>query len=200
MEGVVTSYSGTALAATMDRNSGTGTHADWNVNLVGDVGATGAAGTGTGDASTNTSTSVDNTLTIFSGTNGKLLKQATGSGYVKVTSGVMGTPAAIPIGDIPSGVTLTIASGTSALGTTSIGANACASVVTTTATGTLSTDTINWTPNADISGVTGYGVASTDGLIIYLYPTSGNVNFHVCNSTGTSITPGAVTLNWAVRR
>lgn len=200
MEGVVTSYSGTSLVATMSDNSGTGTHADWNLNLIGRKGDTGAAGTGTGDASTNTSASVDGEVTLFSGTNGKLLKRATGTGYMKVASGVLGTPSAIPVGDIPSGVTLTVASGTSALGTGSIGANACASVVTTAATGTLSTDTINWTPNADIGGVTGYGAASTDGLIVYPYPTSGNVNFHVCNATGASITPGAVTLNWSVRR
>jgi len=96
--------------------------------------------------------------------------------------------------------TVTVASGTSALGTSAISANSCATVVTTAATGTLSTDTITWAPNADISGVTGYGVASTDGLKVYPYPTSGNVNWRVCNGTGSSITPGAVTLNWRVVR
>jgi hypothetical protein len=104
-----------------------------------------------------------------------------------------------------AGGTLTIAAGTAALGTSAIGANACASVVTPTAstgtlTGTATTDTISWTPSADISAVTGYGAASTDGLIIYPYPTTDHVNFKVCNATGSSITPGAVTLNWAVRR
>jgi len=97
-------------------------------------------------------------------------------------------------------ITQTIASGTSALGTTAISANSCASVVTTAATGTASTDTITWAPNADISGVTGYGYTSTDGLIIYPYPTSNNVNWKVCNATASSITPGAVTLNWRVVR
>lgn len=51
MEGVVTSYSGTTLVATMDRSSGSGTHTDWDINLAGDVGATGPAAavpTGTG--------------------------------------------------------------------------------------------------------------------------------------------------------
>ncbi len=85
------------------------------------------------------------------------------------------------------------------MGTSSISANSCATVVTTTATGTASTDAISYSPNADISSVTGYGV-STDGLIIYPYPTSNNVNWRVCNATGTSITPGAVTLNWRVTR
>jgi hypothetical protein len=100
----------------------------------------------------------------------------------------------------PSVTTQTIASGTSALGTGAISGNACATVVTTTATGTAATDAISWSPNADISGVTGYGVASTDGLKVYPYPTTNNVNWRVCNGTGSSITPGAVTLNWRVTR
>jgi hypothetical protein len=44
MEGVVTAYTGSTLTATMDLNSGTGTHADWNINLAGQRGATGANG------------------------------------------------------------------------------------------------------------------------------------------------------------
>lgn len=44
MEGLVTSYSGSTLIATMDLNSGTGTHADWNINLAGNVGQAGAVG------------------------------------------------------------------------------------------------------------------------------------------------------------
>ena len=103
-----------------------------------------------------------------------------------------------------SGVTVRIPvelnQGTATLGTSAISGNSCATAVTVTAANVLTTDTISWTPNADISGVTGYGVASTDGLKIYPYPTSGNVNFKVCNGTGTSITPGAVTLNWRVSR
>ena len=55
---------------------------------------------------------------------------------------------------------------TSTLGTSSITANSCATVVTTTATGVASTDVISWTPNADISGQTGYSYTATDGLKI----------------------------------
>jgi hypothetical protein len=44
MEGVVASYSGTTLTVTMYRNVGTGTHADWTINLAGDVGAAGSPG------------------------------------------------------------------------------------------------------------------------------------------------------------
>ena len=91
-------------------------------------------------------------------------------------------------------------SGTATLGTAEIAANACATAVTTAATGVATTDVISWTPNADLNAVTGYGKASTDGLIIYPYPTADNINFKVCNGTGVAITPGAASLNWRVIR
>jgi hypothetical protein len=47
------------------------------------------SGSGTGDASTNTSSSVDSELALFSGTGGKTLKRATGSGLATLTSGVL---------------------------------------------------------------------------------------------------------------
>lgn len=94
----------------------------------------------------------------------------------------------------------TIASGTSAMGTAAIGSGACAAVVTTSATGTATTDSIVFSFNADPTGVTGYAPNANGGLFIYGYPTSNNVNFKVCNDTSGSITPGAVTLNWRVVR
>jgi len=45
-EGLVTSYSGTSLIINVDYVSGTGTHADWNISVAGDRGASGA---GSGD-------------------------------------------------------------------------------------------------------------------------------------------------------
>lgn len=47
--------------------------------------------TATGDVSSNTATSVDGEIVLFNGTTGKSVKRATGSGIVKITSGVMGT-------------------------------------------------------------------------------------------------------------
>lgn len=47
-----------------------------------------------GDASTNTATSVDSEVAVFSGTGGKTLKRATGSGIAKLTSGVLSTATA----------------------------------------------------------------------------------------------------------
>ncbi len=94
-----------------------------------------------------------------------------------------------------------IASGAKALNTTAVSANTCGSAQTDTATGTLTTDAFSWMPNADITAVTGYNVAGTFGLYIYAYPTADTVNFKVCNSTSSSITPGsAITLNWKVVR
>lgn len=46
---------------------------------------------GGGDASTNTATSVDSEVALFSGTAGKTLKRATGTGLAKLTSGVLST-------------------------------------------------------------------------------------------------------------
>lgn len=96
--------------------------------------------------------------------------------------------------------TVTVASGTSALGTTAIAAGTPCTTITTAATGVASTDAIEWNPNASIKGVTGYVPSTNGGLSISAYPTSGNVNFDVCNWTSASITPGAVTLNWRVTR
>jgi collagen type I/II/III/V/XI/XXIV/XXVII alpha len=44
MEGSVTSYSGTSLVIFVDTIGGSGTHADWNINLAGIPGAPGATG------------------------------------------------------------------------------------------------------------------------------------------------------------
>jgi len=106
----------------------------------------------------------------------------------------------VVLGGTVGGPAQTIASGTSALGTSAIASGACATVVTTAATNVLSTDAISWNPNASIKAVTGYVPASTGGLSIAGYPTSGNVNWDVCNWSNASITPGAVTLNWRVIR
>ena len=100
------------------------------------------------------------------------------------------------------GMTRTIASGTLSLAVAAIASGACATTVTASAPGTVSTDRIDMTVQSDISGVTGY-VPSTSGMLtIYPpWPTTDNVNIHVCNPTANSITPGAtVTLNFGVYR
>lgn len=93
-----------------------------------------------------------------------------------------------------------IASGTAALGTAQINSGACATAVTVTASGTATTDIIGWGFNGDPTSTTGYQASANGMLTIIAYPTSGNVNFRVCNNTAAAITPGAITLNWRVVR
>lgn len=68
MEGVVTAYSGTTLTATMDLRSGTGTHADWNINIAGQQGTPGAGsitgGTIHGVAIAGSSTSITGSVVL----------------------------------------------------------------------------------------------------------------------------------------
>lgn len=100
----------------------------------------------------------------------------------------------------PAGTgTVTVASGTASLSTSSIGSGTCVTT-TITASGVASTDSIIWNPNASIKAVTGYTPSTGGGLSIAAYPTSGNVLFDVCNWTGSSITPGSVVLNWRITR
>lgn len=98
------------------------------------------------------------------------------------------------------GLTSTIASGSTALGTGAITSATCATVVTATATNVATTDVVQASFNGDPTGVTGYIPATAGMLTIVAYPGSGNVNFKVCNNTTGSITPGAITLNWRVSR
>lgn len=98
-------------------------------------------------------------------------------------------------------ITYTIASGAEALATSAITSEACSTADTAiSATGVATTDTIQWTFNGDPTAVTGYAPVTAGGLSIFVYPTANAVNFKVCNPTASSITPGAVTLNWRVVR
>ncbi len=94
----------------------------------------------------------------------------------------------------------TIASGSKALATGAISSAACTSAQTDTATGTLTTDVVSATFNGDPTGVTGYVPLTSGMLTIIVYPSADTVNVKVCNNTSSSITPGAITLNWRVTR
>jgi len=93
-----------------------------------------------------------------------------------------------------------IAYGSQALGVTLIPANSCATAINVSATNVLATDTMLISANSNISTQTGYSYTATDGLKVYWWPSSASVNFQVCNGTSSSITPGAVTLNYFVLR
>jgi hypothetical protein len=109
------------------------------------------------------------------------------------TAGPQGPPG-------PAGSVAAIASGTAALGTSAVASGACAAAVTSTATGVLSTDNIEADFNADPTATTGYSPTPAGMLTIIKYPSANAVSFKVCNNTGTTITPGAITLNWRVLR
>ena len=96
--------------------------------------------------------------------------------------------------------THTIASGSTAMGTSAISSATCATVVTATATNTATTDVLTASFNGDPTAVTGYVPLTAGMLTIIAYPTANTANFKVCNSTTSTITPGAITLNWRVVR
>jgi len=86
-----------------------------------------------------------------------------------------------------------VASGTSTLGNSAVGSGACATVVTTAATGVLTTDRIEWSYAS--------APAAADGLLtLSSYMTSGNVNWKLCNPTASSQTPSGLVVNWEVLR
>jgi len=120
-------------------------------------------------------------------------------GFVKATDGGNTTSHFIDV-QLGTTGTQTIASGTITLGTSAIASGACATVVTVSATGVLTTDTISTVFNADPTATTGYAPSANGGLFVYTYPTANNVNAKVCNDTSSSITPGAATLNFRVTR
>jgi hypothetical protein len=103
-------------------------------------------------------------------------------------------------GDAAITLSYTVASGDIALATSEIASGACTAAQTDTATGTATTDVVWWGFAADPTATTGYSPTANGMLTIIAYPTSGNVNFKVCNNTGAAITPGTVTLNWRVVR
>ncbi len=124
-------------------------------------------------------------------------------GVAKIAGVTPGTGVATALGvnvGSAGGITRLIASGAKALATGAIGSAACTAAQTDTATGTLTTDAITANFNGDPTAVTGYVPLTSGMLTIIVYPTADTVNFKVCNNTGGSITPGAVTINWRVVR
>ncbi len=86
-----------------------------------------------------------------------------------------------------------VAAGTSTLGSSAIAGGACASVVTTAATGVLTSDRVEWSYAS--------APATADGLLaLSSYVTSGNVNWKLCNPTASSQTPSGLVVNWEVLR
>ena len=177
--------------------------------------------TDSGDFSINTATGVGTLATVNANTgafgsatscvtfttNGKGLitaaSQTTCTPAIGSVTG-LGTGVATALGTAVStagGVPIIIAKGNSIqMGTSAISSATCATAVTVSATGVVTTDTLNASFSADPTAVTGYVPLTSGGLVIYPYLSANNVNFKVCNFTTGSITPGAVGLNYIVIR
>jgi hypothetical protein len=110
---------------------------------------------------------------------------------------VESSPGIVTISATTTAVTK-VAAGSVTLGTAAISAGAAAATVTMAATGTLVGDLVVMSFEADPTGIAGY----TPGAMLSIigYPTNGFVNFIVVNNTGSTITPGALTINWIVER
>jgi hypothetical protein len=91
------------------------------------------------------------------------------------------------------GVPKIVASGTSTLGNSAIGSGSCATAVSTSASGVLTSDRIEWAYAS--------APATADGLLtLSPYVTSGTVNWKLCNPTASSQTPSGLVVNWEVLR
>lgn len=104
------------------------------------------------------------------------------------TVSITGTPASGNLASI-------IANGTASMPTALLAPQACSSTVTVSASGVTTADGIEW---AFAATPINPALLHTVGWV-----TSGNVNFEQCNVNpvgGTSITPGASTVNWRVIR
>ena len=115
---------------------------------------------------------------------------ATSTAFVAGAGALTGPTSPLTIGTAASHSFIyagTVALNATNLGTASLGANSCTTPYAATATGVASTDAVIITANANISGITGYGAATADGLALYWYPGSGVINWVACNKTGTTI-------------
>jgi hypothetical protein len=130
-----------------------------------------------------------------------LVKIPTGSGFSDTdmedyARSLTSYPPSCSVGQVCNStgpLTVKVASGTSTLSSGSVSATSCAAVITTSATGTLTTDAIRWN----------FARAPTtaDALMtVQAYVTADNVNFLRCNPTAASQTGTALVINWMVTR
>jgi hypothetical protein len=219
----VLKYNGTVWvnAAAPGGGGGTVTQVDGGAGLTGSVTTTGslAVGAGTGISVAADAVAVDRTVvdtwyaTAAQGTlAGTAVQSVVGTApitatgtttrTVAISAATTSAPGSMSAADKTKLDGLAVAvSGTAALGTAAIASGANATVVTAAAAGVTTASVIEWGFSTNPNAVTGYNAASTTGcLVITAFPSAGNVNFVVSNPTASSITPGALTLNWRIAR
>ena len=91
----------------------------------------------------------------------------------------------------------TLGSGTQALGTSAIPSATCA-VTTLAVSGVTTSSKFSSNPSTDPTGVTGYAPSTSGSLYIWPYVTTGNINWKVCNPSSSTLTPGALSMNYTV--
>jgi hypothetical protein len=94
--------------------------------------------------------------------------------------------------------------GSTALATSALTAGTCqtitaGSVNSAAVANATASSIMRWGPAVSLQTVVGYQVSTVGNLSIDAYPNAGYINFNVCNNTASSITPGALTINWSVR-
>jgi len=90
-------------------------------------------------------------------------------------------------------LTQTVASGTSTLASGPVSATSCAAVITTSAPGTIPTDSIRW-------NFVGAPTTADALMTVQAYVASNAVNFLRCNPTAVSQTGTALVVNWMAIR
>lgn len=146
----------------------TGTN-DGNTTSV-TIDATGGGGGGGGDVSSNTATSVNSEIALFSGTTGKIIKRATGTGIAKITSGVLSTatsgtdyevPLTFSTGLTRSTNTITVDTTQNIAKLSNLTSNGF--VKTSSGDGTLSVDTGSYQPlDSDLTTIAGLTATSNN--------------------------------------
>lgn len=133
-------------------------------DLLASKGNDGTSGTGTGDVVSDTTVSVDSEIALFSGSAGKTIKRATGTGIVKITSGVLGTAVA-GTDYLSSNQTITISGDATGSGSTAI---TLALATTGVGAGTYQSVTVDTkgrvTAGTNPTTLSGYGITDAAPL------------------------------------
>jgi hypothetical protein len=95
---------------------------------------------------------------------------------------------------LSGGAGLQAVAGSVALPTGALTTGTCASPVTVASPGATTTSAVAWNFASDPNGVTGYGATAT-AVTINVWATANTINIRQCNNTGSSITPGAMSVN-----